>query len=224
MKKSFLLIVPAILVLTGCSFNVRFINNTSIPAGFEKGSGSLPGGYESVNYSYTSNGSLNEEGLSKTTLTFTDISKSESDITNNENIYAIMHLDNEGLNLVIENKPKYFNTKNEGFAYLGNSVTDEYGEITFVASKQIKGVSIKAKQYYYTDTSFNEYGLVIDDNVAVAINDSGFVKLNDPVLNEEKDQITNYTECVFNLEEATDHITIKAGRNRAILQEVSFYY
>ena len=65
MKKSFLLIVPAVLALTGCSFNVRFINNTSIPAGFEKGSGSLPGGYESVNYSYTSNGSINDEGLSK---------------------------------------------------------------------------------------------------------------------------------------------------------------
>lgn len=225
MKKTLFLLVPIVLLLTACdgsSLKVEFLNGVSHEAGFENQGSSFPNA--SVPYSYMNNNSYDLNGLTKATLTFKNITMSDSEITNVEKIKSYIEIDQQGFNFQIEESVKHFGTKNEGLAFLGNEYNDEYGQITFFTSVMIKNVIVKVQQYSYLKTAFNQNELIIDDDVAVAINESGFIKLDKPVLNEEKDQITNHTECTFALTEPTDRITIKAGRKRAILQEISFYY
>ena len=225
MKKALLLLVPTLLMITACdgnSFNVEFLDGVSHEPGFEGQSTETSNA--SVPYSYMSNSSYDVSALIKATMTFENIKTSDSDVINTETIKSYIKLDQQGFVYEIAENVKHFGTKNEGFAFLGNEYNDEYGQITFVTSVSVKNVIVKTQQYAYLKTAFNQNELIIDEDVAIAVNDSGFIKLDKAVLNEEKDQITNYTECAFSLGEGTSAITIKAGKRRAILKEISFYY
>lgn len=223
MKKILLRLAPVILLLTSCNnnFKVEVLNGVSHEPGFDNPSSAAIS--SSVSYSYTSNSSYDVSALNKVTMTFENIKTSDSDIVNPQTIKSYIKLD-EQFDYQINENIKHFGTKNDGFAFLGNDYNDEYGQITFTTANNIKYVVIKAQQYSYLKTAFNENALVIDEDVAIAVNDSGFIKLDAPVLNETKDQITNDTTCAFSLGEGTMSVTIKAGRKRAILKEIAFYY
>ena len=225
MKKALLLIVPALLMITACeggNLSFEFLDGVSHEPGFEGQSAETSNA--SVPYSYAQNSSYNVSGLSKVTMTFENIKMSDSDVVNVETIKSYIKLDKQDFTYEIADNVKHFGTKNEGFAFLGNDYNDDYGQITFTTAVSVKNVIVKTQQYSYLKTAFNQNELIIDEDVAVAVNDSGFIKLDKAVLNEEKDQITNYTECAFSLGEGATTITIKAGRKRAILNEISFYY
>lgn len=226
MKKSLLALFPLILILTACngsnSFRVEFLDGISHAPGFDNES--IPQDYSSIPYSYVPNSSYDVGTLNEVNLTFENIKESDSSITNAAKIKSYIKNDNANFEFEIDSKIKYFGTKNDGFAFLGSNYNDEWGEITFVTNEQIKNVVIKAKQYYYLKTAFNENALEIDQNVAIAVNDSGFIKLDKPILNEEQDSIINYTLCAFSFTEATNRVTLKAGKDRAIIEEISLYF
>lgn len=223
MRKARLFLIPILLVITGCDkFKVDFHKGMSHEAGFDNPSATTS--QPDVIYSYQQNGSFDKTGLEKVTITFKNIQKSDSDVINLEEIKSYLNIDKEGYQIDIVDKPSHFGTKNEGYAYLGNQYINDTGEITFVCPNAIKNVVVKAKHYSYINSAFNENNLVIDDDVAISVNDSAFVKLDEPVLNEDKDEITNATECAFSLATPSDHVTIRAGKKRAILEEVSLYY
>lgn len=225
MKKTLLALIPTLLLISACdgsSFKVDFLNGISHEPGMENQS--TPYSYASVAYSYTVNSSYDVSALNKVTFTFKNINVSDSDVVNVETIKSYIDCPNPNFTYTIGENVKHFGTKNDGFAFLGNDYNDEYGQITFNVSEQIKNVTVKVKQYSYLKTAFNENALVIDEDVAIAVNDSGFIKLDAPVLNETKDQITNDTTCAFSLGEGAMSVTIKAGRKRAILKEIAFYY
>lgn len=223
MKKALLPFIPMLLLITSCDgLKVDYHNGMSHEPGFDNQT--IQSSEPVVNYSYQQNGSFDETGLEKVTIKFKGISVSDSDVINLETIKGYLDIDKQGYEIDIVSEPRHFGTKNEGFAFLGNQFVDEVGEMTLVAPNNIKNVVVKAKQYSYLDSSFNNNKLVIDEDVAISVNESAFVKLSDPVLNDDQDEITNDTECKFTLATPNDHITIRAGKKRAVLEEISLYY
>ncbi|MBO6261966.1 MAG: hypothetical protein J6N95_05110 [Bacilli bacterium] len=225
MKKTLLALIPTLLMISACdgsSFKVDFLNGISHEPGMENQS--TPYSYASVAYSYTVNSSYDVSALNKVTFTFKNINVSDSDVVNVETIKSYIDCPNPNFTYTIGENVKHFGTKNDGFAFLGNDYNDEYGQITFNVSEQIKNVTVKVKQYSYLKTAFNENKLIVDEDVAIGCNDIGFIKIDKPIFNEDQNEIINDTTCAFAFSEPTNTITIKAGRKRAILEEINFYY
>lgn len=217
MKKLFLLL--PILLLTGCQdMKVGFLNE-SHEAGLDHSISSSSNG-KVDSYNFIQNMALDNTNLTKAVLTFNDIISSSSDIKDLEVINSFINIDQE---VTVEAKgASYFSTKEEGYAFIGadSSYVDGYLAINFGVA--IKNIEIKARPYSYIKTAFNEETLVIDHEVAICVNDLGYIKLNESANEEETKAVTS--TCSFALNEASQEIVIKVGKRRAVIEEIDLYY
>lgn len=219
MKKFQYLLLPLVFLLTSCGeINIGFLNGESHEAGFDRSVSSQNN--DKPSYSYMNNASLDNSGLTKVELTFANMDSSISDIQDVEKIKSFFVLNQEIITAIEE--PHYLGVKENGPLYLGADSTYVDGSITFKLNVNVKNVEITAKQYYYVKTAYNENALVVDEDVAISVNDSGFIRVNGEV-NQENQTVAS-TVCGYQLAEAKDTIVIKAGPRRAIIEKIAFYY
>ena len=87
---------------------------------------------------------------------------------------------------------------------------------------QFKDVVIETSPYYYEDNKYNETVLVIDEGVAVAVNDTPYIKLSN-AKNEDGDK-PKVTTCRYHLSTPNADINIKVGVRKAIINKITIYY
>lgn len=219
MKKSFLALIPVVFILSACKEVGIGYTNESHDKGFDYTTASTakPGSVDS--YSYRNADTLDNNGLTQAIMTFANITKSETNVKDVEKIRSYININADILESIAN--PSYFSTKETGDVFLGVESTYVDGEITFHFNKEIKNIEIIAKQYNYTKVSFEET-FVVDTNVAISVNNSGYIKVNGAVDNEN--QTVASTSCAFHLASPSNDITIKAGPYRAILEKIVLYY
>ena len=220
MKKSRLLLLPLVILLAGCNnqIEIGFSNGDTHSAGPDRETLSKEGGV--ISYSYMNNATLDNTGLSKATLTFANINTSKSDIEDKELIMSYLNVDQDILTGV--DNPHYVSTKDDGTFFIGADSSYVDGMITLYFNVNIKNIEITAKPYYSISTAFNEETLTIDHEVCIAINNTGYIKLNEEV-NEENKEVSS-SKLSYHLEEAAGAVTIKVGKRRAIFEKIDLYY
>ena len=220
MKKSRLLLLPLVILLAGCNnqIEIGFSNGDTHSAGPDRETSSKEGGV--ISYSYMDNATLDNTGLSKATLTFANINTSKSDIEDKELIMSYLNVDQDILTGV--DNPHYVSTKDDGTFFIGADSSYVDGMITLYFNANIKNIEITAKPYYSISTAFNEETLTIDHEVCIAINNTGYIKLNEEV-NEENKEVSS-SKLSYHLEEAAGAVTIKVGKRRAIFEKIDLYY
>ena len=223
MKKSRLLLIPLVLLLSSCASNgmslkIDFSDGDTHSAGPDRERSSSNGG--TLSYSYMSNTDLDNTGLTKATLSFTNIDESKSDIKDEELLKSFLTVDNNILTGV--DNPHYVSTKDDGTFFVGADSSYVDGMITLYFNVNIKNIEITAKPYYYISTAFNEEVLNYDHDVCIAINNTGYIKLDQNV-NEETKEVPSST-LKYHLDEASGAITIKVGKRRAIFEKIDLYY
>ena len=220
MKKSRLLVLPAIFVLVACKEVSIGFTMEEHEKGWDNSIDQTSQRTKVDSYSYRNNDVLDNSGLTAATMTFQNITRSETNVKDVDIIQSYINVDKEIFDYAYA--PLYFSTKEEGFAFLGVDSTYVDGEITFCFTEDIKNVEITAKQYSYVKTSFNEDQLIVDADVAISVNNSGFIKVNGEA--HEDTQTVDSTVCAFKLAEPTKSINIKVGQYRAILEKIVLYY
>ena len=220
MKKSRLLLIPLVLLLSSCNGELEFgfSNGDTHSAGPDRSTSSKEGGV--ISYSYMNNTSLDNTGLTKATLTFENINKSQSDIQDKELLLSYLTVDNNILTGV--DNPHYVSTKDDGTFFIGADSSYVDGMITLYFNVNIKNIEITAKPYYSISTAFNEEELSYDHDVCIAINNTGYIKLDQNV-NEETNEVPSST-LNYHLDESAGAITIKVGKRRAIFEKIDLYY
>lgn len=220
MKKSRLLLLPLVILLAGCNnqIEIGFSDGDKHSAGPDRETSSKEGGV--ISYSYMDNATLDNTGLSKATLTFANINTSKSDIEDKELIMSYLNVDQSILTGV--DNPHYVSTKDDGTFFIGADSSYVDGMLTLYFNVNIKNIEITAKPYYSISTAFNEEVLTYDHEVCIAINNTGYIKLNEQV-NEENKEVSS-SKLSYHLEQAAGAVTIKVGKRRAIFEKIDLYY
>lgn len=220
MKKSKLLLLPLVILLAGCNnqIEIGFSDGDKHSAGPDRETSSKEGGV--ISYSYMDNATLDKTGLSKATLTFANINTSKSDIEDKELIMSYLNVDQSILTGV--DNPHYVSTKDDGTFFIGADSSYVDGMLTLYFNVNIKNIEITAKPYYSISTAFNEEVLTYDHEVCIAINNTGYIKLNEQV-NEENKEVSS-SKLSYHLEQAAGAVTIKVGKRRAIFEKIDLYY
>ena len=219
MKNYRLLVIPMIFMLAGCQQVDFGYTQASHDKGWEYSSDMASQPKTADSYSYRQNDTLDNSGLTTANLTFVGITTSETNVQDIEKIKSFINIDKE----ILENieNPLYFSTKQDGFAFLGADSSYVDGEITLIFTQDIKNIEITAKPYNYVKSSFEET-FIVDENIALSVNDSGYIKLERNI-NEETQTVDSST-CSFHLATPSKSIRIKAGPDRAILEKIVLYY
>ena len=220
MKKSRMLLLPLVLLLAGCNnqLEVGFKEGDTHSAGPDRETSSKEGGV--ISYSYMNNTSLDNTGLTKASLTFANINASKTDIQDKELLMSYLSVEN-GILTGVDN-PHYVSTKDDGTFFIGADSSYVDGMITLYFNVNIKNIEITAKPYYSISTAFNEETLTYDHEVCMAVNNTGYIKLNENV-NEETKEVPS-TTLSYHLQEAAGAVTIKVGKRRAIFEKIDLYY
>ena len=220
MKKSRLLLLPIIFLLSSCKEVGFGYTNEQHEKGWDHSVESTSQLGKVDSYSYRSNDILDNSGLTKANMTFTNIKESVTNLQDYEKIKSYVNIDKDIFDYAYN--PLYFSTKEEGYVFLGADSTYVDGEITFVFTQDIKNVEITAKQYSHLKTSFNEEQFIVDQNVAISVNDLGYIRINGEVDNENLTVAS--TKVSFHLDSPSKSITLKVGQYRAILEKIVLYY
>ena len=222
MKKFRLLLLPLILLMTGCKegqgFEIGYSDGDNHSAGPDREGSSKNNG--PISYSYMNNASLDNTGLNKTTLTFEGITTSESDIQDETKLMDYL-IDDQHILTGIDN-PHNVSTKANGQFFIGADSAYVDGMITLYFSSNIKNIEITAKPYYYISGAYNEEEIYLDHEVAISINNGGYIKLKEEVDQDTK-EVTSST-LSYHLDEPAGAITIKVGKRRAIFEKIDLYY
>ena len=97
------------------------------------------------------------------------------------------YLSDTGNQLTGIDNPHYVSTKDSGLLFIGADSAYIDGMITLYFASNIKNIEITAKPYYYISTTFNEEELYLDHEVAISVNNGGYIKLNEQVNEETKE-------------------------------------
>ena len=219
MKRSRLLLLPLVLLLSSCNngLEIGFSSGDTHSAGPDREVSSHQG---AISYSYMNNMTLDNSGLTKATLTFTNINSSKSDIQDKDAIVSYLDVDKDILTGV--DNPHYVSTKDDGTFFVGADSSYVDGMITLYFNVNIKNIEITAKPYYSISTAFNEEVLTLDHEVCIAVNNTGYIKLSEQV-NEETKEVSSST-LSYHLDEAAGAITITVGKRRTIFDKIDLYY
>lgn len=216
MKKLFLLFVPVLFSLVACDEITFGYNENAHSAGIE---GSINNSQFQVgDYSYFSGDQINFIDYKSIKFSF-DVSKSDSNISK-ENLASIIQCDDSSSEYVIQDA-MYVGVKKDTSLFIGVDSNYADGRLSILFDKVIKAVEIKARRYYSISTAWNEENVIVDSNVAIAVNDSKYIKLTN---DKDTNGIPNITECCYLVPNNRNEITIKVGSKRAFIEEIVFYY
>ena len=218
MNKRKLLVLPLILTLTSCQ-EVRFgFEQGLYSSGLDKEVSSSEN--ETPSYSYKKSDTLDNTGLNEAVLTFPNIKESASDMQDVEKIAQCLHFSQEIFSSVAS--PKYVGTKDNGTFFIGAESTYVDGSLSLNFNVAIKNVEIKTKPYFYVKTAYNEEELVVDSEVAISVNNTGFIKLDET--KDYENMTVAQSTCSYHLTQESQTITLKVGKRRAIIEQITFYY
>ena len=213
MKKSALLFIPLLVVLASCT-QISFLDYEH-SAGLEKSMSNNP--YSAISYNYFSGDNLETEGLSVARFTF-NVSKTDSNMSKDA-VAEIIACDNAQVTYTVEDA-QYVGSKEEIGTFIGLDSEYVNGALTLQLDKEIKCVTVKASRYYHESSGFEE-NVFIDADVAIAVNNSRYIKLSGT---KDDAGIPQATDCSYNLSANTNTVTIKVGPQRAFIKEIICYF
>ena len=218
MKKSLLLFAPLLICLISCD-ELRFgYTKEEHSAGFDNGRSVTS---ENANkYTYFSGDTIDFNNPNVAHLTF-DHESAQSNMAK-EDIASLIHCDIDNFfNEVVE--ASYVGVKQGVSLFIGVDSSYIDGYLTLSFNHNIKDIIIKACPYYSDEIIGFENRIEHDSLVGVSVNDSSYYKLNYSINNETNE--VSYDEACFHLN--SDNVTqikIKAGPQRAIINEICLYY
>ncbi|HHT66772.1 MAG TPA: hypothetical protein GX010_00885 [Erysipelotrichaceae bacterium] len=223
MKKKIYYLFPFLaFVLMACEgFEFGFNEGQHHSAGLDKSFSASADGAP-TSYYYYSGDTFDKEGYSSAIITFQNINENASNITDVDVLSGYLNVTN-GEAFSSLGEPQYVGTKEEGILFIGSTLPKNDGALTFTFNVNIDAVVIEAKPYSYVDNSFNKDELIVDHNVAIAVNDKPYIKLGEEVDSENEDEIET-TECVYALEEISNSVKIKVATARAVIEKIIVYY
>lgn len=220
MKKSPFLFLSLLTLLTACSggaINFGYTNEEH-SAGVDNSSYSQKTYVDS--YNYFAGDTIDETNENVANMTFKLTNQSYFDMSKEE-IESLVECDvNDIFDHVID-ASLTSTTENVGL-FVGTGSTLRDGYLTLGFKVAIKDLKIEACPYNSVDYSWNKEDEEIDKNVAVAVNNSGYVKLSS-IKNEETGEIIS-TSCRYHLASDTKEIKIKVGQKRAYIRKIVLYY
>lgn len=221
MKKVKFLVLPLLLCLTGCqTFEVGY-DEFEHDKGLDK---SVSGNsYSAITYSYYGGDQYAiNTNLETANITFAGINTNDSNVTDIEKLNSYVVSDKENFFETIEN-PYNVGTNEEFGLYLGVSSTYAHGEMTLVLNKDIKNIEIVATPYYFYRDAWNEEELVVDQDSAISVNGSPFIRLSTSV-NEAG--VVNETTCKYQnyASENKNKVTLRVGPTKAFIKKITLYY
>ena len=211
-------LLPVLFLLASCDgFRFGYLNEPHDP-GIDGGASTSQKTY-TESYSYFSGDQISTEGKNVANITFA-AQESLSDIAI-EKVDELVSCDVDGL---YAGAIETFNvgTRADSWLFIGTSSSYADGYLTLGFNSPIKDVLIEATPYYYEDSSWNEEKLMVDENVCIAVNTSGYIKLSS-LTNDEKTEV-NVSECRYHFQESQTQIKIKTGGQKAFIKKITLYY
>ena len=219
MKRRLYLLVPLLLTLSSCSeFTVGY-NKERYSAGFSGGASYSM--YEKPSsYYYYLGDPIDEESENKVILTFEKVNKDASLVSDVALLNTYVTASEEGFFLSFSN-PSYVGTNAEHGIFIGANSSYADGEITMYLAQSVKAAVLYAYSYTYEVAGF-ETKTYVDQNVAIAINKTGYVPLTSDI--DETTGFAKETKCKYKVDPESDVITIKVANARAYINKIVLYY
>ena len=218
MKKSFVLLLPIIALLTACEFKIDYTSDKYSAGLSHEPNSSYSNYYVEKSYEYFSGDRVDTENTNKAELSFNTTENKSS--LSKEEVEPLISCDLDSLTVTVT-ETYNVGEKVDGL-FVGADSTYVDGYLTLTFSETVKDVIIKASPYYYITNAWNEDRFGSDSNVAIAINNSRYIKLSE--IKEENENKIVTTECRYNMEENTKSIQIKVGQRRAFIEKITLYF
>ena len=221
MKKKGLLLIPFAILLASCD-QVTFGFSQGLHSAGMEGSFNTSSKKEAPDsYSYYAGDIIETEGKNEANITFTiDQTESFLDVSKLNDLIT-SDVDASELSITPKECANVGSNENNGL-FIGADSTYVDGYLILGFDKAIKDIKIEASPYYYLKNAWNEDTLVIDQDVAISVNGSGYVKLSSE-LNESGDKV-NLTTCRYHLSGNDNEVMIKVGPRRAFINKITLYY
>ena len=217
MKKSVLFVLPFVTLLTSCAvFSVGKVDEVH-SAGIENSDYSHTNYKDS--YSYYNGDTIDETNENVANITFT-ASKTDFDIAVAD-ITPLVNCDVANIFKEATDSSLTNLTENVGL-YIGTDSTLRDGFLTLSFEVAIKDIKIEACSYYWITNAYNQDKFNYDADVAIAVNDSQYVKLSS--MKDEENNAIQTTNCRYHLADDTKEIKIKVGPMRAYIKKIVLYY
>ena len=215
MKKSLVLLAPLLALLVSCGQFETGLTSERHSAGFDNSTSHFQ--YSSIEYTYYAGDEVDTTNSSVARFSFD--SRENYSFISKEQLEPLVTCDNPNVEYQIKEVASAGIKADVGF-FIGLDSNYVDGSLTIAFGQAVKGVIIRARRYYAFTNAWNEDNVVIDDDVAIAINNSKYIKLTG-----EKDAsgIPNTSECRYNAQNHNE-IKIKVGPKRAIIEEIAFYF
>lgn len=222
MKKIFVTLIPALLLLASCeTFNVGYTDDRH-EAGPDQQGSFAP--YSAPSYQTYAGDQLSfGDEDPRVTMTFKGYTKSQTNIEDINELNSYIVTDTENIFVTCES-PRFVGTQKDGEFYLGVSTSQyEDGYLTLVFNKEIKGIEIVAVPYNYIDTSWNEEKLHVDKETVISVNDSPYINLSSA---QNEDQSIKETLCRYKnyAKENKEKVTIRVALGIAFIRKITLYY
>ena len=217
MKKQALLLVPLITVLTSCGLLDIGMTGETHSAGIAGHDSSIRTYVDQ--YTYFSGDEIDETNTNVANLTFSA-----------ENAFTIGSSAETFNSIVSCDVDDVFNSVTEAenvgvikdfWLFVGADSTYTDGYLTLKFDINIKDIKIEACPVYFEKYGFEE-DFRIDENVAVAVNNSSYIRLSS--LRDEVTGDVNTTPCRYHMPDNTKEIKIKVGQRRAFIRKIVLYY
>ena len=220
MKKKSLLFLPLLTVLTSCAvFSIGFSEGEH-EAGLENGSALSSKKYVD-DYSFFSGDNISTEGMNSAIVTFTGFDSS-LDIKNPEDFDAYVTCSVDDIFKETKEVNNVAINKDKG-VFVGATSTLADGALALSFNVNVKDLEIEASPYYYEENKYNETTLVIDEGVALAVNDRPYIRLS--TAKSEDGKSVNTTNCRYHLSnDGSADVKIKAGIKKAFINKITIYY
>ena len=216
MKKT-LLFVPLLMALVSCGTLSTGFQSGLISSGFANSADRSNHQYSSIEYTYYAGDNVDTSNTNVAHFTFN--SSEGYSLINKDQLAPLVTCDNSEIEYEIKDVNCAGVKANVGF-FLGIDSSYLDGSLTILSSKAVKGVVVRARKYYALTNSWNEDNIAIDEEVAIAINSTKYIKLTSET---NESGIPNISECRFNALDR-NQIEIKVGPQRALIEEIAFYF
>lgn len=219
MKKSLILFVPICVLLVSCEKFVVGYTKDPHSAGLDHSMSSNNNGKNSYEYFA---GDFFEEGNVLCNITFKD-HETASNIAKDD-VAPILTFDTPVSSFMCEvSEASYVGTKEGIGLFIGADSSYVDGYLSLTLSHDVVNIVIEATPYYYESNGFEEESqLVVDDEVAIAINNTRYIKV---LNNKSEDGLTiKSTTCSYHLSSPSKEITIKVGPKRAFIKSIKLFH